>query len=113
MEINTINCVYELVDEIKNSSDYLRYKLLDSLIMEKYPEEIKNFNELKEKYNKALEFGKYYPNYNKIKNEFFESKNELYGKDLMIEYKSLEMKLEFLLKEISQRINSAVRETIW
>lgn len=105
-----LDALYALIDEIKSSELYIKYKNLEKIILSKYPNEINSFNNLKEKYQNALEYGKYYPGLDEIKNEFLDAKNDLYLKEEMLEYKKCELEIELKLKEISLKLSKTIME---
>lgn len=110
MQNELLMALYDMIDNIKNSEDYINYKNLERIIMDKYSKEVFEFNKAKDEYNKALEYGKYYPGLEKIKNNLFDKKKNLYTKDEMIKYKELELKLDLLLEDINREIYNKIME---
>lgn len=73
---------------------------------------IKDFNHKKELYEDVARFGKYHPDYLRIRKEVFETKRNLERHPVIARFKQAEKELEELLYEISQLIADPVSENI-
>lgn len=74
---------------------------------------IKEFNDKKEQYEEVQRFGKYHPDYLRIRREVFSFKRELEQHPVISRYKEAEKALEELLYEISlilaEQISSSIK----
>lgn len=73
---------------------------------------IKEFVRNKEAFEEVERFGKYHPDYNKVKKEMREKKRELDMLDTVAAFKQAERQLEDLLNEISKILAFSVSEEI-
>lgn len=104
----------ELTEAIKETEEYKKYKILSSKIDSDNSIQslIKMFNEANKKYNDIQKYGKYYPDYDKIKKEFIEAKTKLYSNDVIKQFKKLEKQIQEYLSKISRDIGESVSEYI-
>lgn len=109
LEIEVLSKLYDFIDEFKQSEDYVLYKELEKTIQEKYFYQISNFNRLKEEYEASLKYNDE-ALISKQKKELFEAKTKLYNEPLMIQYKKLELNLEFKLKEFNNELKKRIME---
>ncbi|ASS91674.1 MAG: YlbF family regulator [Bacillaceae bacterium] len=73
---------------------------------------IQKFVKIKEQYEDVMRFGKYHPDYNRIKSEMREIKRELDLNDKVAAFKKAEKEIQKLLDEISMYIGRAVSTAI-
>lgn len=73
---------------------------------------IKRFNEYKERYEEVERFGKYHPDYQRIKQEMRAAKRELDLRDTVSQFKRAERELEDILNEVSRIVAYAVSDQI-
>ena len=73
---------------------------------------IKRFNQQKERYEEVERFGKYHPDYKRIKTRDAEAKRELDLHDTVAQFKKAERELENILNEVSKIVAYAVSEQI-
>ena len=114
MKQETIDLTYELVDEIKNKSEYKRLIELKKM-MEEDPSVntlINDFNKMKVKYEEVLKFGKYHPDLKDVQKAFSKTKETLYNNEVVQEYKKLEKVLQSELDNISREIATSVSKRI-
>lgn len=73
---------------------------------------IRKFNKNKDKYDEAMRFGKYYPDYDLIIKETLTSKREMDMHPIVINYKKSENDFLEMLTEVSKIISSSVSDEI-
>lgn len=73
---------------------------------------IKDFNHKKSLYEEVARFGKYHPDYLRIRREVFETKRNLEKHPVIARYKEAEKDLEELLYEISLLLAEPISEDI-
>ena len=114
MNQEQINKVYELIDEIKESKDYIELVKLNKRINESndIQEKQANFLKYREKYTDAKKYGKYHPDLSKIQNEFSKAKEALYNIDEIKQYKACEKNLQKMLDQISIELGQAISSFI-
>ena len=95
------NSAINLASIIKETKEYQELKSLEEIINNKYQKEISEFNQAKEKVDNL---NKYSPDYQEKKNDMLKKKERLYQLDEVIKYKKLEIKINKMLKEISDQI---------
>lgn len=93
-EIELYDLAFEYAKTIINSSDFQRLIYLSKCIEQNLKEEINMFKKASIKYGDALEYGKYHPNLKDYQIELSEAKTKLYSNELVIEYKTLEQKIQ-------------------
>ena len=93
--------------ELKDTSDFKRLLELKKIIDNKYKKEINVFNRAKELYLESNN-NKYYPNKEKIKKEYLESKTNLYNKEEVKEYLAIQAKLDEILKNDFEDIKKSI-----
>lgn len=104
---------YNVLDEIKNDPMYKSIKSFDKLIVVKYKNEIKRFQDAKKTYDQIMfEGGIYHPNFKETVKLFSESKSDLYQKPEVIQYFELERQfqdqLNSFLTELSQAASNHI-----
>ena len=99
---------YNLISEIKQDKDYLRYKELKKIIENKYKVETANFRIANDNFSEAKKYGKYHPDLLKYQHELMDCKKELYSKEEVKEYFTLERRLNKELKEFTNKLTSTV-----
>ena len=92
-----MNSVDKYLDNIFNDEKFIKLKELKELIDSKYKKEILKFKLSEAKYLEAKEYEMYYPNFEEIKNNFIEAKKDLYSKEEVKLYFSLERKIQEML----------------
>ncbi|MFK5883297.1 MAG: YlbF family regulator [Candidatus Izemoplasma sp.] len=110
MEEKLLNLAYELADEIKKSSSFLKLKELKSEIKkDDYLNSlITNFNKIKLKYADVSQYSTYHPDYSKVKKQLVDSKKEVFLNETIKEYKNLEKEIQQLLDKVSRDIAQSV-----
>lgn len=73
---------------------------------------IKRFKQYKEQYEEVERFGKYHPDYQRIKKEMREAKRELDLHESVHQFKKAERELENILNEVSKIVAYAVSDQI-
>lgn len=73
---------------------------------------IKQFVELREKYNEVQRFGRYHPEFDTVIRQMMDVKRDLDLNDTIASYKKAEEDVEALLNEISRSIAMAVSPSI-
>lgn len=73
---------------------------------------IKDFNHKKNLYEDVARFGKYHPDYLRIRKEVFETKRSIERHPVIARFKEAEKDLEELLYEISQLLADPISEDI-
>ena len=99
---------YILISEIKKDKDYLRYVELKKILKNKYKTEITNFRLANDKYSEAKKYGKYHPDLLKYQHELMDRKKDLYSKEEVKEYFTLERLLNKELKEFTKKLTGTV-----
>lgn len=114
MNQDQINKVYELIDEIKGSKDYIELVDLNKRIIASNDIQEKQaiFLKYRKKYTDAKKYGEYHPDLSKIQNEFSKAKEELYNIDEIKRYKACEKNLQKVLDQISIKLGHAVSSYI-
>ena len=102
--------VNNYINEILELPDFKRLVELKKIIDEKYAKEIVAFKTNEEKYNEAM---KYPSNYNvdSIRDSFIKAKANLYSKEEVKEYFTLENKIQGLLNSDFNRIKDSILNT--
>jgi cell fate (sporulation/competence/biofilm development) regulator YlbF (YheA/YmcA/DUF963 family) len=95
----------ELAEEYRNCY----YRLKEDKVAQQI---ISRFTKTKEKYEEVQRFGKYHPDYDRIRKEIREVKRELDLNETIADFKKAENALQSLLDEISVLIGRAVSEQI-
>lgn len=104
-----LNQTYLLIDEIKNTNEYKTLIKLNSLILTKYRDEIKEYTKTFNIFNEAFKIGKdYYPNFKEVANNYSKAKTNLYEKEEVKKYFELENKINDKLDIISKELIKAV-----
>jgi cell fate (sporulation/competence/biofilm development) regulator YlbF (YheA/YmcA/DUF963 family) len=114
MNSKVLEKTYELVDEIKQTNQYIRLLELDQKIKSD-PDLvilIQSFNEIKLKYEEVSQYGKYHPDLKRVKLELSKKKEEVFTNDIIKEYKQLEKDLQNRLDTISKEIANSVSSKI-
>jgi cell fate (sporulation/competence/biofilm development) regulator YlbF (YheA/YmcA/DUF963 family) len=105
---------YQVLDEIREDSQYKEIKFLDQKMLELYPNEIKTFQEAKMKYEKVMsEGGSYHPDFKETVQKFGETKMALYSKIEVKRYfeveKAFQDELNQFLFEMTQAVSSHIQ----
>lgn len=110
MEEKLLNLAYELADEIKQSSSFLKLKEMKKIIgNDKYLTTLINdFNKIKIKYEEVSKYSKFHPDYETVKKQLVESKKELFLNETIKEYKQLEKQIQQVLDKVSRDIAQSV-----
>jgi cell fate (sporulation/competence/biofilm development) regulator YlbF (YheA/YmcA/DUF963 family) len=114
MNSKVLEKTYELVDEIKQTNQYIRLLELDQKIKSD-PDLvilIQSFNKIKLKYEEVSQYGKYHPDLKRVKLELSKKKEEVFTNDVIKEYKQLEKDLQNRLDTISKEIANSVSSKI-
>lgn len=114
MNSKVLEKTYELVDEIKQTNQYIRLLELDQKIKSD-PDLvilIQSFNKIKLKYEEVSQYGKYHPDLKRVKLELSKKKEEVFTNDIIKEYKQLEKDLQNRLDTISKEIANSVSSKI-
>lgn len=98
----------DYVNNILETDEAKRLLELKKIIDTKYASLIINLKTKESLYNESLEYGDYYKDKQKIKNDFIEAKAKLYSKEEVKQYFDLERKLN---KMINDDLN-ALKESI-
>ena len=104
---------YRVVDELIQDPDIKMLKQLNQQIEHQYKHEIALFNEAKAVYNDVMNTGgHYHPDFKAASKKLAETKSTLYQKAEVAQYlaleKKVEMKLNELLKDMTDRISSFI-----
>lgn len=73
---------------------------------------IKSFISKKEQFEEVERFGKYHPDYDRVKKEMRETKRTMDTNDRVIQFKKAERELESILNEVSKIVAFSVSEGI-
>ncbi len=105
---------YELIDEIKEVSEYKRLIELKDIINRNQLllDLITEFKKLNEKYQEVSKYGKYHPDLDATRKALSKKKEELYKHPLVKEYKECEKKVESILTEVSKELATSVSTKI-
>ena len=114
MNQQVLEKVYDLVDEIKESSAYKRLMELQEIIATntEIHQKIQDFQVWNDKYNEVKKYGKYHPDLAKTQQAFRDAKLSLYQDPIVAEYKSLEQTLQQQLDEISRTLATTISAKI-
>lgn len=114
MKQETLDLTYQVIDEIKQSEDYIRLQELHQIIEtdSHIIKLIESFNKYKEKYQEVKKYGKYHPDLKQVQAQFAKSKTELYENEIIKEYKELEKRIQQTLDQISTDIANAISNKI-
>ncbi len=104
MYTEIINKTYDLVDEIKVSETFTELLKLNEIIETKYEALLKEYHKRFKVFEDAFNIGPYYPNYKEILKSYQEIKMELYLKEEVKKYFSLEEKLNNYLENLMEEI---------
>lgn len=101
-----IELTYELISIIKESNSYKLYKEYEEKIFlnPNTKQLLREFQNKKERFEEAFQYGEYYPDYEKIKKDFQQSKINLMNNELFQNYKKNERIIERELMETENRI---------
>jgi cell fate (sporulation/competence/biofilm development) regulator YlbF (YheA/YmcA/DUF963 family) len=101
---------YELIDAIKNDETYKTYLQLQKALQEdsSFKDCLKQFQQHKEQFEEASKYGTYYPDYEKIKNNYQTIKVNLMNHPLFKHYKQVEKKLEVMVYTIEKGLMDVV-----
>ncbi|CCQ92385.1 conserved hypothetical protein [[Clostridium] ultunense Esp] len=104
----------ELIERILDSEFIAEYKETRSRLNQNMQaqEKIRKFIELKEKFEEVARFGKYHPDYKRIRLEALIAQRELELDPEISAFKEAERKLEHLFYEISRLLAEQVSPTI-
>lgn len=114
METIILEKTYDLVDEIKGTTEYKRLLELDA-VLKTDPNLIaliESFQKVKEKYEETSKYGKYHPDLKGVQLELATIKEEVYTNAIIKEYKQLEKDLQNRLDKISKEIANCVSSKI-
>ncbi len=105
---------YQVLKELKLDSTYLAIKEYDKLILQKYQNEIQNFQIYKKEFEKVMnEGGAYHPSYKSVSKALSEAKIILYQKPEVIKYFDMEEKfqneLNQFLSDFTQAVSSHIK----
>lgn len=100
---------HELAEEIMASDDFRRLKELKNLIIKECPYLLSRFNEAKDNFDKASQYGQYYKEYEKARTTLLEAKEALYNNPLVKEYKTIELRLQLELNKMAKELVSLVK----
>jgi cell fate (sporulation/competence/biofilm development) regulator YlbF (YheA/YmcA/DUF963 family) len=105
---------YELIDEIKEISEYKRLIELKAIIQndEETSSLVLAFKKLNDQYLEVSKYGKHHPDLKKVKQLFSLKKEELYNHPLIREYKQCEKKIETVLTEVATELAISVSKKI-
>lgn len=105
---------YELIDEIKEVSEYKRLMELKVEIQDDAETSslISSFRKLNDQYQEVSKYGKHHPDLKEVKQAFSSKKQELYSNPLIKEYKQCEKKIEGILTEIAKELAISVSKKI-
>jgi cell fate (sporulation/competence/biofilm development) regulator YlbF (YheA/YmcA/DUF963 family) len=111
METNEIlTKAYELADVIVHSDLYKSYKKYQQILKEN--EDVNQlliiFHKEKERFEEASKYGKYHPDYEKIKNEYQLAKVNLMNNENFKMFKQLERQLETVVFEVEKQLRTLV-----
>ena len=114
MKQEIIEKTYELIDEIKSSSDYRELVKLKQDMKENSEilQLIENFGQLNDKFNEVSKYGQYHPDLKKVQVELSAAKETLYNHKTVKEYKILEKKLQKIMDHISMSLAKTVSHKI-
>lgn len=101
-----IELTYELISIIKESNSYKLYKEYEEKIFlnPNTKQLLREFQNKKERFEEAFQYGEYYPDYEKIKKDFQQAKINLMNNELFQNYKKNERIIERGLMETENRI---------
>lgn len=114
MKQEIIECTYELVDELKSSTEYKRLLELKT-VMEEDPliiQLVEEFRKWNTTYEDVRKYGKYHPDLKRTQIAFSNAKKALYEHPVVAEYKRLEQNLQQLLDHISSAIATSISTKI-
>ena len=114
MEEKLLNLAYELTDEIKESSSFLKLKEMKNIIDNDplLKELINNFNKTKEKYEEVAKYSKFHPDFEKVSKELVKVKKEVFTNPTIKKYKDLEKEIQKTLDKVSRDIAQSVSHKI-
>lgn len=110
MEQQVIEKVYDVIDEMKQSSSYKRLLVLRQQIEESdaIQEKVNAFQQWNDAYNDVKKYGKYHPDLQQTRSRFRHAKQTLYEDPIVAEYKQLEQAIQQQLDSISMQIAHAI-----
>ncbi len=114
MNQETMDKVYRLVDEIKNSAAYKtmlhRHREIEK--DNRVQTLIASFKKAEANYNEAQKRGGHHPDLKRYKQELSKAKAKLYNHPLVVEYKEAEKTLQEQLDTIGTKLAAAVSKRI-
>lgn len=100
---------YDVLDEIKSDQAYQRFLELDKLIKKTLENEVFEFDQKKQIYQKVMALGgHYHPDFKEVSKMFLEVKQRLYEHAYVKEYLLLEKSIQKELNEITQEMKDIV-----
>lgn len=105
-----IEKTYELIDTIKISDSYKAYSLYEKKVLSdnNLRQLLLEFQNKKEKFEDAYKYKDYYPDYNKIKDDYQQIKISLMNNQIFKTYKSSEKELDLYINEIEYQLKQIV-----
>lgn len=96
------------IKELKENPDFIRLIDLKKQIDEKYASLIVSLKNKEAKYLEAKKYPMYYSNFNEIQNDFVLAKKNLYSKEEVKEYFSLERKIQQIIDEDFNEVKNSI-----
>lgn len=97
-----------IANDFLNSNNIKEMLKLRDFIELNYRNQILDFSELKDEYEKALKYKKYYPDFDKLEEKYRKSKETLFSIKEVKEYKKLERTCENDLYKLSNEIGKLI-----
>lgn len=111
--IQLVALTYEAIDELKQSDLYQNYLLTyKAYHHEKNLPLIATFNTEKTRFEEVSKYGKYHPDYEKVRLSYTNAKTTLFQTEEYRNYQDALMKLNFYLRDISRNITSIINECL-
>lgn len=111
--IQLVALTYEAIDEFKQSELYQNYLLKSKAYrQEKMLPLIEMYNTEKKRFDEVSKYGKYHPDYEKVRLSYTNAKTTLFQTEEYRNYQDALMRLNFYLRDISRNITSIINECL-
>ncbi len=114
MDQKTIEYVYDLIDDIKDSETFKAYKKAQQALESSVELSalIESFQQAKSKYEAAKQYGTYHPDLNTYKSQLSDCKTKLYTHPLYQDFKACEKTLNAWLDDMAITLAKTVSPNI-
>lgn len=104
-----INKAHDLLDEYRNSEDFIELKRLNNIINTKYEQEKAMFKKTFKRFDEVFSTGgKYHPDFKEAASSYAKAKKELYEKEEVKQYFILEQRINTELEHFSTTLSNSV-----